>query len=83
MIVIEHGDDDTEEATKFRHSSSLRAVRCREGYAFRGEKSHRPFGEVLSYEFWVLSCQAQYRDVREGRRAVWLVFLVYLVYLAR
>ena len=24
------------------------------------EKSPRPFGEVLSYEFWVLSCLAQY-----------------------
>ena len=31
-----------------------------EDYAYRREKSPRPFGEVLSYEFWVLSCLAQY-----------------------
>jgi hypothetical protein len=34
-------------------------------------KAPRPFREVLSYEFWVLSCLAQF--------LVWLVYLVCLV----
>src|SRR5207249_9215616 len=28
-------------------------------YPFPLDKSPRPFGEVLSYEFWVMSCQAR------------------------
>ena len=31
-----------------------------EGYLFIHGKSSCPFAEVLSYEFWVLSCLAQY-----------------------
>jgi hypothetical protein len=46
-------------------SGSLREVRERSLKAshflpFPLEKSPRPFGEVLSYEFWVLSCLVQY-----------------------
>jgi hypothetical protein len=41
------------------------------------EKSRRRFGEVLSYEFWVLSCLAQYWGVGEGLRgSVWLIWFV-------
>jgi hypothetical protein len=58
-------------------SGSLREVRERSlkashFYPFPLEKSPRPFGEVLSFEFWVLSCLAQFLDVGEGRsRLVW------------
>jgi hypothetical protein len=33
---------------------------CAAEYPFPPGKSPRPFGEVLSYEFWVLSCLVQY-----------------------
>jgi len=41
MIVIEHGDDDTEETTKFSIPHLSEPFIAAEGYAFRGEKSPR------------------------------------------
>ena len=36
-----------------------------------------PFREVLSYEFWVLSCLAQYWGEGEGLRgSIWLIWFV-------
>jgi hypothetical protein len=48
---------------KKRQSSGIphlsRPFVAAEGYAFHDEKSSRPVGEVLSCEFWVLSCLAR------------------------
>lgn len=53
---------------------------CAAEYPFPHEKSLRPFGEVLSYEFWVLSYLAQCSGVGEGLRgsgwSIWFVWLV-------
>ena len=44
--------------TRFRFAAA--------GYPFPLEKSPRPFGEVLSYEFWVLSSLAHYEMWGKG-----------------
>jgi hypothetical protein len=60
VIIIEHSDNDTEETTEFRHSSPSEPFVAVAEYPFPLEKALRPFREVLSYEFRVLSYLAQY-----------------------
>jgi hypothetical protein len=58
VIIIEHSDDDTKETTKFRHSSPLRAVRCRRRIRFLSSESTPHFRgrqywlDVLGKQGW-------------------------------
>ena len=56
MVIEVHPDDNTEETTEFRHPHLSEPFVAAAEYPFPRGKSPRPFGEVLSYEFWVLSC---------------------------
>jgi hypothetical protein len=54
VIIIEHGDDDTEETTEFRHPHLSEPFVAAAEYPFPRGKAPRLFREVLSYGFWVV-----------------------------
>jgi hypothetical protein len=79
VIVIEHSDNDTEETTEFRHPSPSEPLVSAAEYPFPLEKAPRPLREVLSYEFWVLSCPAC-GHARRGGWSIWFIWFVSFVW---